>query len=140
MLAEIDNLDELEFIDETELEDKEEPTLTFAINTNENVIGGMIDDLEALKQSIYLTLNTEADQHIIYHWTYGLQTIDLIGKPSYYVMAVLPDRIKEALLDDDRITDVSEFEFKINNNKITVSFIVSTIYGENIEEEMVVIY
>lgn len=102
-------------------------------------IGGRIDDVTALKQSIYLMLSIEADQYIIYPHTYGVNTLDLIGKPSYYVMAVLPDRIKETLLSDDRITDVSDFEFEVDGNKITAKFVVATIYGE-MKEEMVVIY
>lgn len=104
-----------------------------------SVLSGTIDDLDALKQSIYLMLNIEADQFIIYPYTYGLRTLDLIGKPIYYVMAIIPERIKETLLFDDRITDVSDFEFEMNKNKLGVKFNVTTIYG-NIEEETVVLY
>lgn len=98
-----------------------------------------IDGLEAVKQAIYLILSIEADQYIIYPYTYGIRTVDLFGKPIYYVMAVIPERIKEALFYDDRITDVSDFEFEVNGNKLAVKFIVHTIYGD-IEEEMVVQY
>lgn len=104
-------------------------TQTFEINLTDNFVGGKIDGLVALKQSIYLLLNTEADQHIIYPYTYGLKTLDLIGKPSYYVEAVLPKRIKEALLSDPRITDVSEFEFETIKNKTHCKFVVTSIYG-----------
>ncbi len=98
-----------------------------------------MDGLSALQQSIFLMLNTEADQYIIYPYTYGIRTLDLIGKPSYYVMAVLPERLTEALLSDDRITDVSDFEFEVKGNTLTVKFVVHSIYGD-IEEETVVIY
>ena len=84
-------------------------------------------------------LSIEADQYIIYPYTYGINTLDLIGKPSYYVIAVLPERITETLLSDDRITDVSDFEFEVNKNKITVKFTVHTIYGE-VKEETEVAY
>ena len=102
-------------------------------------INGMVDGLLALQQSILLMLSTEADQYIIYPYTYGITTLDLIGKPSHYVMAVIPERITETLLSDDRITDVSDFEFEVNGNKLTVKFVVHSIYGD-IEEETVVIY
>lgn len=102
-------------------------------------IGGKIDGLAALKQNIFIMLSVEADQHIIYPYTYGIQTLDLIGKPSYYVMALIPERIKATLLTDDRITDVTDFEFEVNANKLNVKFVVHTIYGE-MEEETVVIY
>ena len=121
-------------------EEEQENTKTFLLNTKDNVIGGFIDELDALRQSIYLTLSTEADQYIIYPYTYGLKTIDLIGKPYYYVMAVIPERISEILLEDERITDVSDFEFEINKNKLNVRFIVHTIYNEDITEETVVMF
>lgn len=102
-------------------------------------IGSKVDRLAALQQNILLMLSVEADQYIIYPYTYGITTLDLIGKPSYYVMAVIPERIKETLLSDDRITDVTDFEFEINANKLTVKFVVHTIYGD-IEEETEVSY
>ncbi len=115
---------------------------TYKIQTNItpiNVISGTITGLESLQQSIYIMLNVECDQYIIYPYTYGLQTIDLFGKPSDYVMAVIPERITETLLSDDRITGVSDFEFTIQGNKLTVKFVVHSIYGD-IDEETVVIY
>lgn len=119
--------------------DTSNKTKTFAINTTENIIGGKIDGLDALKQSIYLMLSIEADRYIIYPYTYGINTLDLIGKPYYYVAAVLPERIKTTLSKDDRITDVSDFEFIVDGKKLHVSFVVHTIYGI-IPQEMTVRY
>lgn len=138
MLPNIENTDDLILDVESE---EQENTKTYAIRqiTAIPYIGGMIDGVEALKQHIYLTLNTEADQYIIYPYTYGLQTLDLIGKPHYYVMAIIPDRIRDALLSDDRITDVTDFEFTADGKKLHVQFIVHSIYG-NLEEEAVVTY
>lgn len=112
-------------------------TQTFAINTTENIMGGRINGLDALKQSIYLMLSIEEDQHIIYPYTYGIKKSDLMGKPIDYVMAIIPERISEALLSDDRITKVSNFEFVTNKNTLHVSFIVNTIYGTTNAETMV---
>lgn len=122
-----------------ENEYEQQNTQTFAINSVGNSVGGKVDDLEALRQSIYLMLSIEADQYIIYPYTYGLTTLDLIGKPNYYVAAVLPERIKETLLQDERINDVSDFEFEVSGNKMTVKFVVHTIYGDT-NEETVVMY
>jgi hypothetical protein len=136
MLPFSENTENVENIDDliTEFEvDEQEKTQTFALNFSKNTIGGIVDDLVALRQSIYLMLSVEADQFIIYPYTYGLMTIDLIGKPIYYVMAVLPTRIKETLLSDDRITDVTDFEFEMNKNKLMVKFLIHTIYGDDIE-------
>lgn len=96
------------------------------------IIGDKCDDFEALLQNIHILMSVEADQYIIYPYTYGIHTLDLIGKPPYYVAAVLPDRIKETLLSDDRITDVTDFEFETipgYKNKLSVKFVVRTIYG-----------
>ena len=112
-------------------------TQTFGLNISNDTIGGKVDGLTALAQSIYLRLNTEADKYIIYPYTYGINLVDLIGKPSYYVIAVIPGRVKDALMRDDRVTGVSDFEFKINGSKLHIKFVVNTIYGE-IKEEMVV--
>lgn len=136
MLPITENLDDLVLqFDEVE----QEKTQTFRIDLTKNIIVGKIDGLEALKQSIYLMLNIEADQHIIYPWDYGITTIDLIGKPNHYVMAIIPERIRETLLKDNRIVDVSDFEFDVHKNKVGVKFTVSTIYGD-FAEEMVVDY
>lgn len=145
MLPYSENIDDL--VAQLE-EDEIEQTKTFAIKSLptsqqltglESLISGTIDDVSALKQSIYLILNIEADKFIIYPYTYGIQTMDLIGKPSYYVVALLPERIKSALMNDNRVVDVSDFEFEINKNKIRVQFVVSTIYG-SMNEETVVVY
>ena len=136
MLPEIEIVGDL--LNELE-EENQYNNKTFGINLNENSIGGMIDELAALKQSIYLMLNIEADQYIMYPYTYGIKTLDLIGKPIYYVMAVLPSRLTETLLSDDRITDVSDFEFEIKKRSLHIKFIVHTIYGD-VEAEKVVTY
>lgn len=132
----IENVDDL--IADFE-ENVQENTKTFAVNMNGDGICGFVDQLDALRQSIYLMLNTEADKYIIYSYTYGLNTLDLIGKPIYYVEAVLPNRLKETLLSDDRIIDVSEFEFTANKNKLHVQFVVTSIYGSFDQETVVII-
>ena len=133
MLPNIENLDNL-ILNADNPSDK---TKTFGLMLDQSGIGGMVDDATALHQDIYLKLNVEADQYIIYPYTYGLTTIDLIGKPTYYVMAVLPERIKSALMDDNRIVGVSDFEFETLGKKLHVTFVVNTIYG-NLTEETVV--
>lgn len=136
MLPNTANIDDL--ISDFESE-KQQKTKTFQLNMSDNTIGGKVDELAALQQHVYLLLSIEADQYIIYPYTFGIKTLDLIGKPSYYVMAVLPGRIKEALLRDSRITDVSDFEFEVKSSQINTKFIIHSIYGK-IEEETVVSY
>lgn len=110
----------------------EYPNRTYKININfsenEDRIAGYTDDLDAVKQAIYLILNTERYDFPIYSWDYGIELVDLIGKPMPYVMAEIPRRVEDALLQDDRIKDVRNFEFEVNKRKLHVTFEVVTKY------------
>ena len=111
--------------------------ITYKIKFGESTdrIAGFTDDIDAVKQAIYLILNTERYQYIIYSWDYGVELLDLYGKPMPYVMSELPRRIKEALVQDDRIEDVVDFEFERNGKKLHVTFTVVTSFG-SISTEM----
>ena len=52
-----------------------------------------------------------------------------------YVMAELPRRIKDALLVDNRIKDVTNFVFDKQRDKLHVTFVVTTDVG-NISSEV----
>ena len=102
-------------------------------------ISGYVDDIEAVKQAIYLILGTERYQFPIYSWDYGVELVDLFGKPMPYVMSELPRRIKDALIQDDRIDDVVDFEFEVNGHKLHTTFTVVTNLGNfNTELEVTV--
>ena len=87
--------------------------LVIGQNVYKNRINNYVDDLDAIEQTIYFILGTERYQFPIYSWNYGVELIDLFGKPMPYVKAELPERIKEALTMDERISDVIDFEFKV---------------------------
>ena len=110
-------------------------TYYIAHGKSEDRINGYTDDLEAVAQAVYLILNTERYKHIIYSWDYGVELADLIGKPIPYAISEIPRRIKEALIQDNRIEDVVDFEFEINRNKVHTTFTVVTNLG-NISTEM----
>lgn len=98
-------------------------------------ISGYTDNLEAIKQAIYLILSTERYAYIIYSWDYGVELVDLFGKPMTYVMSEIPRRITEALTQDDRIKNVVDFEFERHGNKLHTTFTVVTTAG-NIPTEL----
>lgn len=115
-----------------EITDITYPNRTYKIKFNENGmdrIVGFTDELDAVKQAIYLILNTERYQYVIYSWDYGVELVDLIGKPMPYVMSALPQRIKEALTQDDRIEDVTDFKFERNGKILHVTFTIVTSLG-----------
>lgn len=105
------------------------PNRTYHVDIERDRVIGYADDLEAVRQAIYLILSSERYKHIIYSWDYGVELIDLIGKPIPYVMSELPRRIKEALTQDNRITDVTDFVFKKSINKLHTTFTVITNKG-----------
>ena len=98
-------------------------------------ISGYVDDLQAVAQAVYLILSTERYKFIIYSWDYGVELVDLFGKPMPYVMAELPRRIKEALTQDNRITDVTDFQFEKNGKRLLTTFTVVSNVG-NISTEL----
>ena len=132
MIPEIEDLE----IDDFEME--EEPSKTFKMIREQEVINGYIDEIEAVEQAIYMILNTERYKYIIYSMEYGFESEDLYGEPISYVCPELKRRITEALLQDDRILSVNEFKFDISKKKtVYVTFTVESIFGE-IESEKVV--
>jgi hypothetical protein len=111
------------------IEEVEIPSRTYKILLENDRISGYIDGLDAIIQAIYLILNTERYRHVIYSWDYGVELLELYGKPMPYVMSEAERRIKEALMQDDRIVDVTNFNFEPNGKRLHVTFDVITDYG-----------
>lgn len=116
-----------------------QPSKTYYLDLDNNTINGFCDDIEAIKQTIYCILNTERFENLIYSWNYGVEIKKLIGENETYVMPELERVITEALMVDDRITNVSNFSFELNKNTIVVSFIVTTTVGDTTIEKVVTI-
>lgn len=124
----------------TELEMETEPSKTYELHIEKDRINGYCDELTAMKQVVYKILNTERYQYIIYSWNYGIELMDLYGEPVTYVVPEIQRRIEEALMQDDRITSVDEFDFDTSQKgEVKTTFTVHTIFGD-IESEKVVNY
>lgn len=106
------------------------PSYTYNINRNTNRISGYIDGKEALIQAIYLILQTERYESLIYNWYYGNEMDSLIGKNRDYVTSELQRVIREALLEDDRISEVTNFSISYSDDVATVRFVAETIIGD----------
>ena len=124
----------------TEIQVETQGSENYKMFFTEKFINGHVDELEAMHQVIYKILNTERYQYIIYSWDYGIETLDLFGEPISYVCPEIERRIIEALIQDDRIESVDNFEFDYSEKgKLLVTFSVHTIYGD-LEDEKVVNY
>lgn len=108
-----------------------EPTKTYKMDSDDKSVRGFCDELEAMKQTVFMILSTERYQYIIYSWDYGIETLDLYGQPVTYVCPELERRIEEALLADSRIIRVSDFEHDTSvKGVVHTTFTVYTIYGD----------
>lgn len=122
---------------ESNLEVAQQPTKTYYLDIEKNTITRSCDGKEAMQQAIYCILNTERFEHLIYSFNFGVELNFLIGENPTYAIPELERVITEALLQDDRIEEVNNFDFEVNKNEITATFNVITTEGE-IQVEKVV--
>ena len=110
---------------------RKQPSLSYKMKIEKERIERTIDGIEAVKQMVYKTLMTSRYKYLIYDWNYGVEFDDLIGKPKEFVKAELPRRIEDALIVDDRVDEVTDFEFRdIDKTALAVRFKVKTNIGE----------
>jgi hypothetical protein len=125
MLPENSNYEVLSNYDTTE-----QPNMTYKLDReNKRIVTVYEDYEEIIRQAVYLILLTERYNYAMYSWNYGIELSDLFGRERQYVIPMLMSRIKEALLQDDRILNVTNFSFSINRSKYSVSFTVVTKYN-----------
>ena len=122
---------------QNDFEYEELPTRTFKLDITSETITGFTDGLEAMKQAIYLILNIQRYEYLIYSWDYGIELQDLFGQPISFVLPELKRRITEALMQDTRIKSVDDFSFEVSKGKVHTTFTVSTIFGDVQAEKVV---
>lgn len=116
---------------------EQQPNLTYKIDFEKRRIVGMVDGLEAIKQAVYLILRTERYEYLIYSDNYGSEFRGLIGMEPAFIQSELKRRITEALTQDDRIEDVTNFETEINGDSATVRFtVVTNLSNFTVEQEV----
>lgn len=85
---------------------KNYPSKTYYINFNTKKIEGFLtDEIEALKQSLLIALNTELHEYPVYK-DYGFQFKDLISSEKEYFLAEIEKRITKCIMQDDRVKAV----------------------------------
>lgn len=113
-----------------------QPDLTYRLGNT--TAAGKIDKLESIKQAVYHILSTERYSSPIYDDNYGVELEQYIGKDIGYIQADIENTLKEALTQDDRITNVVVNDVKKSDkqkNACVIEFTVYTIYG-NYNENM----
>lgn len=105
------------------------PTRTYKLDFVKGRCGGFIDGQKAMEQAIFKVLNTVRFKHLIYSSDYGFE--NMIGQDELYVRGDLGRRIQEALLQDERITSLSNFTLEfVTKDDVLVDFVAHTIYGD----------
>ena len=106
------------------------PGFTHKLDFDRHRIQGTADGRDAVLQAVYLILNVERYAYPIYSRSYGSELSGLMGQPRDYAMSEMKRRIGEALLQDDRITGLSGWEFETGRKSVRARFVVHTIYGD----------
>ncbi|KQL18863.1 DUF2634 domain-containing protein [Cytobacillus solani] len=111
-----------------------EPSKTYRLSYESNEISGLIDGEEALRQFIIKAITTARFRFLIYDEQYGSELDELIGADvSLELLQMeIPRVITEALIYDDRVADVTDFEVTRDGDKLFVSFRVVTTEGEDV--------
>lgn len=115
----------------------DQPSTTYRLDFENKRIHGYITNQEALNQAVKLMTLIERNKYGIYDSDYGIETNDLIGKPTGFTKAILESRIKDACSIDERILDMYDFEITNEYDTIYVRFKLKSIYEEELEQELI---
>lgn len=93
--------------------------------------GRVITGLEAIKQWCRIVLSTDRYFFTQYSWNHGNELNTLICRnfTQSYIDTEVKRMIEDALLVNDDILGIEDLECKIENDKLTASFKLNTIYG-----------
>lgn len=106
------------------------PTQTYRLDFINKRIIGKINQADALMQAVQKIFSTDKYAYEIYDWYYGNELLKLVGKPYDYIVTRLPRIVREALLVDDRVVEVTDFKFdKTSIDSMTASFLIHSVYG-----------
>lgn len=125
---------------ETVTEAEEQPSLTYRLDLEKGRIVGKVDGLEAVNQAIRKAIITPRFKCLIYDGQYGSEVEDaIIAKDASeeYSKAAAEGFIRDALLPDTRILDISEFQVELTGDGAYISFRADTIFGETEIEEVI---
>lgn len=115
----------------TDLDIVSQPNKTYYTDKEKKIVQGTVEDyLKTVEQSVYLILQTERYDYIMYSHKYGIELKDLYGREENYVVPMLMLRVPEALLQDERIESVEDFSYTVNGGKFLINFTVKTKYGD----------
>ncbi|UKS24312.1 DUF2634 domain-containing protein [Paenibacillus sp. HWE-109] len=105
------------------------PSKSYQIDSVNRRIVGHVDGLEAVQQAVYKILQTQRFEHSIYSSNYGSELSSIIGQNADFVQSELSRRVQQALLQDERIQAVENFNVTFTGDSALIEFQVITQYG-----------
>lgn len=113
----------------TPITTQRQPSRTWYINKETNQIEGETDGLAAVRQAVEIILNCERFRWQIYQPYSGVEW-DIIGLDPGYAATMLLRRVTDALMVDDRVRGVTDYQYRVEGNVLTASMTIETVYGE----------
>ncbi|HBO5951469.1 DUF2634 domain-containing protein [Bacillus velezensis] len=124
---------EIEFDDFEDDNEAIETSRTYRIDfENGRITNELIAGLEAIKQFVYMALHTERYSYSVFSHDIGNELQEVLSDnetTDAYKKMEIPRLIEEALIYDDRISSVTDFEIDKSGDRFIVSFIVETDEG-----------
>lgn len=119
---------------DTELEYVTQPSQTWLINRQTMRVQSSTNGLTAVRQAVDIMLNTKRFGWQIYGSNIGEELDMLIGEDAGYIISTFPQMVEDALMIDERILGVENFQYTLDGSTITWTFDVHTVYGDFSEE------
>jgi phage baseplate assembly protein W len=124
----------------TAMQEADLPSKTYAIDFKKGIVQGFFDRTDALKQALYKILQTPRFLLRVYSWNYGSEIHTLFGKSFEVVKSEIQRLIREAILQDGRFLDVTDFEIvNMEKQTVIVKFTAVTTFGNFSVERVVII-
>ncbi|MDX7984554.1 DUF2634 domain-containing protein [Bacillus velezensis] len=124
---------EIEFEDLEDASEAVETSQTYRIDfENNRITNELINGLDAIRQFVYIALHTERYSYSVFSHDIGNELQEVLSDQhttDAYKKMEIPRLIEEALLYDDRILAVTNFEIEKKDDAFIVSFTVETDEG-----------
>lgn len=140
MFDEDDDLDIDDGFDDTDSEDEdsdiEEPPLEFGVDFKTGqMTGGKVKGSKAVAVWAWNALKTPRYRYEQCTWQYGSELSELIGESmdSEDAAVLAESMVRDALLPNPYIEDIDGLTCELDGDKLTISFMLITTFGE---EEM----
>lgn len=113
-------------------EDSQQPSKTYKLDFDTGRIIGMVDNLQAVNQSITKTLMTPRFDCYAYDDQYGSEIAKLMrsdGVTREYLRSEAESQLNDALLADSRIDRLEDISIEFDRDEVDISFTAQTAFG-----------